>query len=82
MGRIDHIVIAVDDLEKGARLVREKTGLSSVPGGRHPVPSSSCLSCIMAPEFQALPVQKMSQTCCIKCSGLALKVCNGRGPEF
>eukprot|EP00884_Botryococcus_braunii_P015628 jgi/Botrbrau1/2749/Bobra.0164s0029.1 len=36
MGRLDHVVIAVKDLSHSAALLRARTGLSSVPGGRHP----------------------------------------------
>ena len=34
--RIDHIVWGVDDLDLAAAQVRERYGLASVPGGRHP----------------------------------------------
>jgi hypothetical protein len=32
---LDHVLIAVDDLETGAREVKERHGLASVEGGRH-----------------------------------------------
>jgi hypothetical protein len=33
---IDHVIIAVDDLDAGAKLLEDRFGLGSVPGGRHP----------------------------------------------
>ncbi len=34
--RIDHVVYVVDDLERGAAEFRDRLGLASVGGGRHP----------------------------------------------
>lgn len=34
--RIDHLVVAVRDLDEAARRYREELGLDSAPGGRHP----------------------------------------------
>jgi hypothetical protein len=34
--RIDHIILAVADLEQAARDLRARTGLAAVPGGTHP----------------------------------------------
>src|SRR5437764_15398189 len=34
--RIDHVVWGVEDLDRAAAGVRERHGLASVPGGRHP----------------------------------------------
>src|SRR5437867_3998705 len=36
MLRIDHVVLAVGDLEAAAASVWDELGLGSVPGGRHP----------------------------------------------
>jgi hypothetical protein len=33
---LDHVVVAVSDLDSGARAVEERHGLASVEGGRHP----------------------------------------------
>lgn len=33
---IDHVLLPVADLEKGARSLRERHGLQAIPGGRHP----------------------------------------------
>jgi hypothetical protein len=33
---IDHVLVAVDDLDAGAAVLRERFGLESVEGGRHP----------------------------------------------
>jgi hypothetical protein len=33
--RLDHVLLAVSDLADGARLLYERCGLASVPGGRH-----------------------------------------------
>lgn len=33
--RLDHLVFAVPDLESGARLVEERLGVETAPGGRH-----------------------------------------------
>jgi hypothetical protein len=34
--RIDHVVVAVADLDGAAARLRERTGLAAVPGGEHP----------------------------------------------
>jgi hypothetical protein len=34
--RIDHIILAVADLDAAARSLRERTGLAAIPGGTHP----------------------------------------------
>lgn len=34
--RVDHVLLAVADLEVGAARLREQTGLTALPGGRHP----------------------------------------------
>jgi hypothetical protein len=34
--RVDHVVFAAGDLDEAARRMRERFGLGSVPGGRHP----------------------------------------------
>ena len=34
--KIDHAVLAVADLNDAAQRLRARTGLASIPGGRHP----------------------------------------------
>ena len=51
---IDHVLLAVADLEAGARDLRGRYGLTALPGGRHPGAGTANMVIPLGPEYLEL----------------------------